>query len=289
MTTKAIESTLDVGIDDLIAALRRVQAQEQTLANQQADLQEQRHTLETSLVERLLARLGSTLATAIGGALRPLPVPPEQRTTGAGNSVAPGAGAAGAADPPVFTIQFNHDKAQAYPIRWDVQGNLILHGYDLRPTWDGHDPIPLTGIVLHSTEGPRGETWQAALAAIRDAPNVSAHYYISKTGEISRILDPVLFRAWHAGRSFYNRLRDWNNFAVGIELHHRRGEGPYPDAQLVALRWLCRRLMTDHPTIIRENIVLHRWIAVDERDRTGRKSDPTELDDTFWRPWIAAL
>lgn len=185
------------------------------------------------------------------------------------------------ADAP-YRISFDYDKAARWPAQLgtDPRTKLALYrGYGQRPD------TPLTGIVLHSTEGQRGETFPAALQYIRDSPEVSAHYYVGTTGEIQRILDPGPWRAYHAGVSAWQGRADCNDFMVGIELHHTRGQGPYPTAQLGALAWLCRELMHDHPTITPAGIAAHRWVALP----AGRKYDPSDFPDAQLKQWIAAL
>lgn len=166
---------------------------------------------------------------------------------------------------PTHIVLFNYDKAAAQPLG---------HGYDPRPN------VPLTGIVWHSTEHGAGQSFKSVCEYLRDSAEVSSHYCISATGEIQRILDPGPYRAWHAGASVYEGLRDWNNFAVGIELYHRAADPPYPLAQLYAAAWLGGQLVADHPEIV--NHVMHRQIATNPYAEQppviyGRKSDPTDM------------
>lgn len=170
-----------------------------------------------------------------------------------------------------YTIGFHYDKALAHPDR-------VGHGYDQRPD------TPLTGVTLHSTNGAKGSTFIAECAYLRDSTAVSAHYVVGKHGEIERILDPGVWRAWHAGVSSWRGVPDCNDYAVGIEFHHSVGDPWYPQ-QLDAGAWLCRLLMTDHKTITQAGIMLHRWCALP----MGRKEDPEGWTNAAARAWIAAL
>lgn len=167
-------------------------------------------------------------------------------------------------------IRFDFDKAAAHPPDY---------GYDARPA------VPLTGIVVHSTEGQRGSAFVSECRYLRDSPAVSAHYLISHLGVVQRLLDPGPWRAWHAGVSAWQGQPACNDYMVGIELHHTAGDGPYPAPQRAALAALCRQLLADHPTIRKSGIVAHRWIALPP----GRKADPTDWPDAAFMAWIAGL
>lgn len=177
-----------------------------------------------------------------------------------------------------FRIRFDYDRAAAHPVG---------DGYTARPA------IPLRGIVYHSTEHGPGQTFAACAAYLRDSDRASAHYLVGPDGEIQRILDPGPWAAWHAGYSYFAELRDWNDFAVGIECFHRAGD-PWPDVQREALAWLARTLVTDHPTILYH--VLHRWIACNPYDAWrdtggpvyGRKIDPTNWPAPAFHDWLWA-
>lgn len=168
-----------------------------------------------------------------------------------------------------FPIGFNFVKSDMY---------LVGHGYDLRPD------TPLSGVCLHSTEGGRGSRFEHECIYLRDSPLVSAHYVVSKSGQIERILDPGPFRAWHAGMSRWQGRAGCNDFQVGVEIHHTSGE-VYPPLQMEATQWLCRELMRDHPTITHAGVTAHRWVALPP----GRKVDPTNISDAELVAWIAGL
>lgn len=147
-------------------------------------------------------------------------------------------------------------------------------GWEDRPA---HIPISL--IVLHSTEHLPYQTFAGVCSYLRDSPRASTHYVIDLDGTIQRIVDPQ-YRAWQAGISMWQGQQNVNDFSIGIELYHRQGGEPYTEAQWWACRWLCRDLMIDRPALHRRNVALHRWIA------PGRKIDPTDRSDDWFHAWI---
>ena len=57
-----------------------------------------------------------------------------------------------------------------------------------------------------------------ALKHLSDAKNkVSSHFLISKNGDLFNLVD-VKFRAWHAGVSYWKKIRDINSNSIGIEI-----------------------------------------------------------------------
>lgn len=139
---------------------------------------------------------------------------------------------------------------------------------------------PISALVLHSTEG----AWPSDARWLCDpGSKVSAHYVIAPDGDIFQLVDDSR-RAWHAGRTQYGALTDWNDFSIGIELSYRRGAGGYPEVQRAALTALCRHLLAAY-AIAPALVVAHRWIAIPR----GRKSDPTDWPDAALRAWIDTL
>lgn len=145
----------------------------------------------------------------------------------------------------------------------------LVHNEQPSPNHDER-ALPVTMAVIHYTEM---ETAQAALDRLCDADaKVSAHYLISRDGEVTRLV-PDERRAWHAGLSYWRGIRDVNSASVGIELDHpghKFGYGPFPDAQFEALVPLLARIVKAHG-IPRANVVGHSDVA------PTRKIDPGEL------------
>ena len=127
-------------------------------------------------------------------------------------------------------------------------------------------------LVLHYTG-----MQSAAMALDRlcdPAARVSAHYLVDEDGAIWRLVHETR-RAFHAGLSCWQNERDLNFVSIGIEIvnpGHEWGYRPFPCAQMTAVEWLCRDVLSRHP-IPPDRIVGHSDIAPE------RKTDPGELFD----------
>ena len=130
-------------------------------------------------------------------------------------------------------------------------------------------------IVLHSTDG---DCAGAIAWLCNPASEVSAHYVVSRAGEITQLV-PTARAAWHAGKSSWDghAVRESvNAFSIGIEMEHIDGAQDWPAAQLHTVAGLCTALMTLY-TIPPANVVSHAEVALPP----GRKVDPQEF------PWPA--
>lgn len=145
----------------------------------------------------------------------------------------------------------------------------LVHREQLSPNHDERT-LPISMAVIHYTEM---ESAEEALARLSDPEaKVSAHYLISRDGEVTRLV-PEERRAWHAGLSYWRGIRDVNSASIGIELDHpghKYGYGPFPDAQFEALVPLLARMVATHG-IPPANVVGHSDVA------PARKIDPGEL------------
>lgn len=167
---------------------------------------------------------------------------------------------------------------------------------------DGQDrrvrPGDWIGIVIHHTGlGDRREItdslWRtlqkniAAYLARKDDVFASAHFQIGRFGEITQIVNPDHYIAFHAGVStFWHPVRrkfvsGMNDFAIGIELLGDGNVREYSEAQYEALGRLCAELLERFPTIQPHCITGHEVVS------PGRKSDPGKLFD--WRKAFAAI
>ncbi|MCB9030767.1 MAG: 1,6-anhydro-N-acetylmuramyl-L-alanine amidase AmpD [Deltaproteobacteria bacterium] len=113
--------------------------------------------------------------------------------------------------------------------------------------------------------------------ATLDQESVSAHYVISREGEIYQLVDEEL-RAWHAGVSQMPDLREnVNDFSLGIELIGSPESG-FTDLQYEALIRLTINVCSRHKI---KHFVGHDQIA------PGRKTDPGANFD--WNRYLSAL
>jgi len=125
-------------------------------------------------------------------------------------------------------------------------------------------------VVLHYTGMEGSDAARDRLC--EKAAEVSAHYLISETGEITQLVDEKM-RAWHAGVGQWGNVRDVNSRSIGIELANT-GAHPFPHPQMTALCTLLRGILDRHA------ISAHRVIAHSDM-APGRKSDPGPRFD--WR------
>ena len=141
-------------------------------------------------------------------------------------------------------------------------------------------------IVIHSISLPPGEfgnqnvqklftnqlDWEEHpyFQSIRGL-QVSAHFFITRTGEISQFVS-CDERAWHAGQSAYRGRENCNDDSIGIELEGLEG-GDFEAIQYEALASLCAALMAHYPIA---HLAGHEHIA------PGRKKDPGPGFDWRW-------
>ena len=126
-------------------------------------------------------------------------------------------------------------------------------------------------IIIHYTGM---QTAQMALDRMCDsaAPRVSAHYFIDKKGQTYQLVDEK-HRAWHAGISYWEGIRDINSRSIGIELEnkgHEFGYHAFPKAQIKSLITLLGSVRKRYD-IHDKNIIGHSDIAL------MRKKDPGNL------------
>jgi N-acetylmuramoyl-L-alanine amidase len=145
------------------------------------------------------------------------------------------------------------------------------------PNFDSRaEGIPLRYIVLHYTGMP---TRDEALQRLCDpAAKVSAHYLIDEDGTLFHLVDDQK-RAWHAGVSSWNGIKDMNSASIGIELvnpGHAHGYRHFPDPQIAALITQLKELVARHGLDPRASLLAHADIA------PTRKEDPGEFF-----PWHA--
>jgi N-acetyl-anhydromuramyl-L-alanine amidase AmpD len=129
------------------------------------------------------------------------------------------------------------------------------------------------GIVLHHTAG-RFKSDLATLTKPASNPkkSVSANDYVTKKGDIYELC-PHPRRAWHAGVCDHNGIKDWNTHGYGIEIENLGTRGdPYPQRQIDAVVWRCRKIRKKLGIHDRNMFVRHRDICVPR----GRKPDTSD-------------
>ena len=128
------------------------------------------------------------------------------------------------------------------------------------PRRDGLRP---TLIVIHYTAMTSAE---AAIERLCDlVAQVSAHYVIANTGEITQLV-PENMRAWHAGAGCWHGQDDINSCSIGIELDNDSSH-PFSEPLMHSLETLLEQIM-DRWNIPPEGVIGHSDFA------PGRKVDP---------------
>jgi len=166
-----------------------------------------------------------------------------------------------------------YDKARSY---------AVGHGYGMRTA------PPTTGVIHTTNNRTPNTAFAGECKYLFESADVSAHFLISKSGQIVQFLDPTVHVAWHAGgrqsSGVWTAMPAFANPASwGVELHVSVGEAP-THAQKDAAAWLCRGLMA-HFGMTLHLIETHRAIALPP----GRKSDPEGWPDADFYAWRAAL
>jgi AmpD protein len=114
----------------------------------------------------------------------------------------------------------------------------------------------------------------ARYLSLADKVYVSAHFQIGYEGEITQIVDPTKYVAYHAGKSqWYDPkagkvISGCNDFSVGIELLGDGNVEPYSQAQIDALVNLITALCATMPSLSINRICGHQHIS------PKRKVDP---------------
>lgn len=118
-------------------------------------------------------------------------------------------------------------------------------------------------VVLHYTA--MTDCAAAARALCDPAREVSAHYLISRDGEILSLV-PEALRAWHAGEGAWRGAGDVNSRSIGIELDND-GLSPFAEPLMAALEGLLPGIL-DRWSIPPHGVIAHSDMA------PGRKIDP---------------
>lgn len=123
-------------------------------------------------------------------------------------------------------------------------------------------------IILHYTGMKTAEDALDRLTS-KDA-GVSSHYTVDEDGTIYQHVKED-DRAWHAGVSYWQSVKDINSISVGIEIvntGHEFGYKKFSDKQIESVIALCKNIQERHDI---ENVLAHSDVAPD------RKEDPGEL------------
>ncbi len=123
-------------------------------------------------------------------------------------------------------------------------------------------------IVLHYTAMTSSKAALERLCS--PAHEVSAHYLISRRGEVFQMVEEVR-RAWHAGAGRWAGLGDVNSRSIGIELDND-GTSPFAAAQIGRLEALLPGIMARWG-IPAQGVIAHSDIAPTRKADPGRRFD----------------
>ncbi|TGE00081.1 N-acetylmuramoyl-L-alanine amidase [Methylobacterium nonmethylotrophicum] len=131
--------------------------------------------------------------------------------------------------------------------------------------------LPVDALILHYTG--MASAGEALLRLCNPLAKVSSHYLVFEEGRVVQLV-PEARRAWHAGLSAWEGVRDTNSRSIGIEIAHpgHAADGtlaPYPEAQMTAVTALCRDILARWP-IRADRVLAHSDVAPE------RKNDPGE-------------
>lgn len=135
---------------------------------------------------------------------------------------------------------------------------LVIHSISLPPGQYGSDAVQQ---FFTNRLDPMAHPYFNTLKGVQ----VSAHFFIRRTGELLQFVDCDQ-RAWHAGESSHQGRSNCNDYSVGIELEGIEG-GLFEDAQYESLLSLSAALTQNYPIA---HITGHQHIA------PQRKADPGE-------------
>jgi N-acetylmuramoyl-L-alanine amidase len=159
-------------------------------------------------------------------------------------------------------------------VTWQAEAEPRMASVDYIPSPNQGVRPPdatVTAIVVHATVTPTREAtvnW-----FLNQASQVSAHYVVGRDGHIVQMVDDT-GRAWHAGVSELEGVKNVNNFSVGIEIVNLNdGKDPYTDAQYEAVAAIIRHVRDQYP-VPDSRIVSHEFVARPK----GRKNDPKGFD-----------
>ena len=141
---------------------------------------------------------------------------------------------------------------------------IVLHSISLPPTIFGNNYVE---DFFCNKLNPGNDDYLNTIKGMK----VSSHLFVKRTGEIIQFV-PFDKRAWHAGKSSFDNVKNCNDYSIGIEL-----EGcddiSFEDIQYEKLAYIIKAILDNYKKTSKERIVSHSDIA------PGRKSDPGPLFD----------
>ena len=145
----------------------------------------------------------------------------------------------------------------------------VGHGYNKRPK------NRTLSIIVHSTNGKKGSSFESEYLYLLNSKLVSAHYLIGKDGRIEQMLTDE-YTAWHVGTVYDQK---WSNSnSIGIEVHYTPGENKYIPQAIAALTDVVKSYLKSNSLL---EVEMHRRVAAPK----GRKIDPSFFSDSDFDIW----
>ncbi len=145
--------------------------------------------------------------------------------------------------------------------------------------YEGYAPrgtAPWKSIIIHTTNGKAGSTFDAEANFIARSKDIGAHFLVGKDGRVENIV-PLTYFAYHAGR--VRDLKYSNLYSIGIENHFTPSEKEWTGEMWYGLTSLMQQYLP------RVEVQTHRYVAIPK----GRKIDPSGVSDTAFEMWTSNL
>jgi N-acetylmuramoyl-L-alanine amidase len=144
---------------------------------------------------------------------------------------------------------------------------MISHKYKSPNFNERNLSSALEYIIIHYT-GVKAPFSDICKWFEKSSSKVSSHYVIDYDGKIYSFVD-IKYRAWHAGKSYWNGNKDINSASIGIEIHNS-GDEDFLKDQLESLIYLIKFLMNEC-NIKYHNVIGHSDVSVNRKIDPGKR------------------
>tara|TARA_B100001093_G_C26696777_1_gene957255 strand:- start:119 stop:850 length:732 start_codon:yes stop_codon:yes gene_type:complete len=139
-------------------------------------------------------------------------------------------------------------------------------------------------IVIHYT-GMKNE--KSVIKKLCDEKSkVSAHYFVKKNGQIINFV-PDLYKAWHAGKSSWKKIKFLNKNSIGIEIQNQGHDHKYENyssKQINSIKVLLKILIKTYKINLK-NILGHSDISPERKKDPGEKFPWKKLANAKLAKW----
>tara|TARA_B100000989_G_scaffold44358_1_gene28238 strand:- start:85 stop:831 length:747 start_codon:yes stop_codon:yes gene_type:complete len=152
-----------------------------------------------------------------------------------------------------------------------MQKNVVKMTLNYSPNFNlrKRDKKKIKYLIFHYTGMKKDKFAIKKLSSLNS--NVSCHYYITRSGQLIKMV-PDLYVAWHAGKSSWGNQKSLNHKSIGIEISnpgHKHGYRKFNEKQIKCLIKISKFLIKKYK-IDKKNILGHSDVA------PLRKIDPGE-------------